>query len=181
MKFRATNIPDVWLIDLEPRRDHRGFFSRTWCQRELQQHNLVNRIVQCNIGFSPQAGTLRGLHFQHAPHGEEKVVRCIRGRIFDVVVDLRPDSPGFLQTHQIELSADQLVQIYIPQGVAHGYQTMCEDTEVMYQTSQFYCPESCDGIRWDDPELAINWPLDVTEISEVDRKWELLESKTASL
>ncbi len=181
MKFRETNIPDVWLIELEPRRDPRGFFSRTWCQRELEENNLVSRIVQCNIGFSPVAGTLRGLHLQQAPYGEEKVVRCIRGRIFDVVVDLRPGSPAFLRTHAIELSAEQLTQIYIPQGVAHGYQTMCDNTEVMYQTSQFYHPDSCDGVRWDDPSLAIQWPLTVTQISEVDRTWELLETRTASL
>ncbi len=171
MQFTRTNIPDAYIISLDPQRDERGFFARAWCQRELEEHGLCADVVQCNIGFSEKAGTVRGIHWQNEPHDEVKIVRCTRGGVFDVMVDVRPNSPTYGQHHAMELKAADRTLLYIPTGVGHGYQTLFDDSEVFYQTSQFYHAESCDGLRYNDPALAIDWPLEVSVIADRDLTW----------
>ena len=171
MKFTETAVEGVFVVELEKRHDHRGFFARTWCRAELAEHGLDPAIEQINTAVSHRPGTLRGLHFQAAPHGENKFVRCTRGRVFDVAVDLRPDSPTFRRWVGQELGADDGRMLWIPEGCAHGYQTLDADTELMYVTSRAYAPGSAGGARWNDPAFGITWPLDITEISEADRSW----------
>lgn len=178
MIFTATNISGAYLISLEPKRDERGFFARAWCEEELRQHNLCTRVVQCNIGFSKQKGTIRGIHWQAAPHGEVKVVRCTRGGLFDVIVDVRPDSPTYGRHHATELWASDHKLLYIPTGVGHGYQTLVDDSEMFYQTSESYHANSCDGLRYNDPALGIAWPLEVSLIAERDLTWPDFDSRT---
>lgn len=171
MIFTESNIPGAYIISLEPKRDERGFFARAWCEEELRQRGLCTRVVQCNIGFSTQKGTLRGIHWQQQPHEEVKIVRCTRGGLFDVIVDVRPHSPTYGQHHAIELWADEHILLYIPAGVGHGYQTLADDSEMFYQTSHSYHADSCDGLRYNDPALGIAWPLEVSVIGDRDLTW----------
>ena len=171
MRFSETKIPGAFVISLEPIRDERGFFARSWCQKELEAHGLCTSVVQCNVGHSKRKGTLRGIHFQRAPHEEVKVVRCTRGGAFDVMVDLRQESPTYGEHYSIELLAKDYLLLYIPAGVAHGYQTLVDDTEMFYQTSDFYHAEYADGLRYNDPELKIRWPMEVSCITHRDLTW----------
>lgn len=169
MIFTATPLAGAFVIDPEPSTDARGLFARTWCERELAAQGLETRVAQCSTSFNTRKGTLRGLHYQVAPFAETKIVRCTRGSIHDVIVDLRPGSPTALRHFAVVLSADNRKAIYVPTGFAHGFQTLEDDTEVLYQMSEFYSPEHSRGIRWDDPRLGIAWPPDTRTISERDR------------
>lgn len=172
MIFSETPIAGAWLIDLEPRGDERGFFARVWCERELNDRGLVSRFVQCNNAFSRRKGTLRGLHYQVEPHAEVKLMRCIRGAVFDVIVDVRPLSPTYLRWFGVELTADNRRMLYVPEGCAHGYQTLTDDSEVLYPVSAAFAPDAERGIRWNDPLFAIEWPGEVSPlVSEKDRRW----------
>lgn len=172
MIFKETKLEGTFIIEMEPIRDSRGFFARAWCQQEFEAHGLISSFVQANITFSPKRGTLRGLHYQVAPHEEVKLVRCTRGAIYDVIVDLRPESPTHKQWLGTELTADNRKMIYMPGGFAHGYQILMDETEVFYQVGQFYAPEYERGIRWDDPAFEIDWPIDsLLILSEKDERW----------
>ncbi|HEY0981916.1 MULTISPECIES: dTDP-4-dehydrorhamnose 3,5-epimerase [unclassified Schlesneria] len=169
MKFQETLIQGAYVIEPERLEDERGFFARTWCQQELEQQGLETGISQCNLSFNHRSGTLRGMHYQAAPHGETKIVRCTRGAIFDVIVDLRPDSPSYLRWFGIELTAENRLMLYIPPSIAHGFLTRADSTEVFYQMSVPFHPASARGVRWDDPALGIEWPQLPAVISERDR------------
>jgi dTDP-4-dehydrorhamnose 3,5-epimerase len=158
MKFLRTKLPGPYVIELDRQEDERGFFARAWCQEEFAAHGIDLQVVQCNISFNRRKGTLRGLHYQVAPHAEKKVVRCTRGAIYDVILDLRPESPTFKQWFAAELTAENYRMLYIPVGFAHGLQTLADDTEVFYLMSESYHPESARGVRWDDPAFGIQWP-----------------------
>lgn len=174
MKFTPLKVRDAFRVDLDPKRDDRGHFARWWCEDEFAAHGIGFRAVQANTGVSPLAGTLRGLHFQSAPEAEAKYARCTRGAAFDVVVDLRPDSPTYLQWDATELRAETGAGLYAPPGCAHGYLTLEADTELHYLTSARYAAALAGGVRYDDPVLAIQWPRDVALVSERDRTWPLL-------
>ncbi|WP_449245244.1 dTDP-4-dehydrorhamnose 3,5-epimerase [Desulfobacca acetoxidans] len=171
MIFCETRLKGAFIIELEPIADARGFFARTWCQREFAAHGLKSRFVQCNISYNKKKGTLRGMHYQIAPHAEAKVVRCTRGAIYDVIIDLRPDSLTFKQWLAVELTADNRRMLYIPEEFAHGFQTLEDDTEVFYQMSEFYHPECARGVRWDDEAFGIEWQGEIPIISENDRSY----------
>jgi dTDP-4-dehydrorhamnose 3,5-epimerase len=158
MKFRETPLVGAWIIELEPIKDERGFFARSWCRNEWLERGLNPHLVQCNIVWNCKRGTLRGMHWQDAPHAEAKLVRCTRGAIYDVILDLRPASPTWKQWFAIELSALNRTMLYIPEGFAHGLQTLQDDSEVFYQMSEEYHPESARGVRWNDPAFGIEWP-----------------------
>jgi len=170
MIFNQISIPGVKIIDLEKREDARGYFARAWCARELTEHCLPG-FVQTNMSMSRQKGTIRGLHYQIAPHGEAKYIRCIRGAIFDVVVDIRPESPTFMQWFGIELTADNRRAVFVPEGLPHAYQALTDDTEVIYSSSRAYTPGAERGIRWNDPALKIEWPIMQAIVSEKDSCW----------
>jgi dTDP-4-dehydrorhamnose 3,5-epimerase len=174
MRFTDTGLEGVTLVELDEIADDRGFFARAWCIDEFREHGLDVAWVQENVGFSPRAGTLRGLHLQRAPHGEAKLVRCTRGAIWDVAVDLRPASPTYRSSHGAELSADNRAMLFVPEGFAHGYLTLTDDTEVRYLTSHRYARESATGVRYDDPALGLSWPRAVILISVADASWPLL-------
>lgn len=174
MKFRELPIAGAWLIEPEPVRDDRGLFARVWCAEEFAAHGIEARPVQSNTGWSARRGTLRGLHYQEGPHLEAKIVRCTRGAVFDVVVDLRPDSATWGQWHGVELRADDRYSIFVPPLCAHGYLTLADDTELEYHATAPYAAGSARGARYDDPLLAIAWPNPVEVISERDRSWPLL-------
>ena len=159
MKFLPTGFDGLHVVELEPRCDMRGFFARTWCEREFENARLETRLVQCSVSFNTRRGTLRGMHFQVAPFEEAKLVRCTMGAIHDVVIDVRPGSPTHLRHFAVELSASNRRALYIPPGFAHGFQTLADDTEVFYQMSEFFAPECSRGIRWNDPRFAIEWPI----------------------
>lgn len=159
MIFAATAVSGVYVISPEPHEDARGFFARTYCEREFAAHGLNPRVVQCDISFSKQRGTLRGLHYQLAPHAEAKLVRCTAGALYDVTVDLRLESPTFARHVAVELTAQNRKMLYIPEGCAHGSQTLVDDTEVFYQMSAGYMPESARGVRYNDPAFGIAWPI----------------------
>jgi dTDP-4-dehydrorhamnose 3,5-epimerase len=169
MKFTETPLKGAFLIELEKRGDDRGWFARFFCEREFQQRGLNHRIVQINNSFSKTRGTLRGMHYQLAPKAEDKIFRCIRGTIFDAVIDLRPDSPTFLKSFTVELTAENRTMLYIPQGFAHGFMTLSEDTEMFYLVTEFYSPEHERSIRYNDPRFNIHWPMEPAVISEKDR------------
>jgi len=170
VKFISTEIAGVWLIVPEPIEDERGSFARLFCRREFETRGLNSELVQCSTSFNRLKGTLRGMHFQAEPHGEEKIVRCTRGAMYDVIADLRRDSPSFRRWSGFELTADNRLMVYVPRGVAHGFLTTSDDTEVFYQMSEFHHPESARGVRWDDPSLAIRWPqVPPALISDSDR------------
>jgi dTDP-4-dehydrorhamnose 3,5-epimerase len=171
MIFTETTLPGAYLIDIQPIEDPRGFFARAWCQQEFEAHGLVAHMVQTNISFNHYKGTLRGMHYQLAPYGEVKIIRCIRGAIYDVIVDLRPDSPTYLQWLGVELTSETHRMLYVPENFAHGFQTMADATEVTYQVSQFYTPAAEQGLCWNDPAIGIAWPLAVSVISEKDKSW----------
>ncbi len=168
MIFTETEHKGAYLIDLTPHRYERGFFARSWCQREFREHGLNSSLVQCNISYNIKKGTLRGMHLQLSPFAEAKLVRCSRGRIYDVIIDLRKDSATYLRWLGVELNADNYKALFIPEGFAHGFQTMQDDTEVFYQMSEFYSPECSRGVRWNDRAFTIKWPLPVSVISEKD-------------
>lgn len=168
MQFLFTNLPGVVEIRVEPHRDERGFFARAWCEQEFAARGLNPKLVQCNISFNSRKGTLRGMHFQVAPHAEAKLVRCTRGSIYDVVLDLRPESPTYKQWVGINLTSENRNMAYVPEGCAHGFITLEDDTEVFYQMSEFYDAESARGVRWDDPAFGIVWPAQVEVISQRD-------------
>ena len=171
MLFRSTGLAGVRLIDLEPARDERGLFARTFCTRELAAQGLETGFVQHSISVTERAGSVRGMHFQKSPHEEVKLLRCIRGAIHDVLIDIRPDSPTYGRWEAYELTAENRRQLYVPAGLAHGFQTLLPDTEVGYLISAFYAPAAAAGIRHDDPAFAIAWPLPVADISPKDRSW----------
>jgi dTDP-4-dehydrorhamnose 3,5-epimerase len=175
MIFRETPLPGAWVLEPERIADERGFFARTWCRRDFEARGLDPSIAQCSVSFNHRRGTLRGLHFQVEPHAEVKLVRVTRGAVWDVIVDLRPGSPTFRQRFAVVLSAEAGHQLYIPKGMAHGFQTLEDATEVAYQISAFYAPEAARGYRWNDPAFAIPWPEPVTVISERDRNLPLFE------
>jgi dTDP-4-dehydrorhamnose 3,5-epimerase len=175
MRFTETKVPHAHLIDPSPHQDGRGRFFRAWCSREFGEHGLEFFPVQANMGFSIKKGTIRGMHFQDAPAIEAKLVRCTRGAIFDVVVDLRPESPSFGDWYGAELSAENGRMLYIPGSCAHGYQTLEDYTEMYYMTSGFYTPSAVRGVRFDDPAFGIQWPLVPAVVSEQDRNWPLVK------
>ncbi len=168
MIFTQSALAGAYIIEPEPLKDDRGFFSRTFCVNEYTELGLNPHIVQCNISYNHIKGTVRGMHYQLAPHREVKVVRCTRGAIYDVIVDLRSDSTTYKQWVGVELTADNGKQLYVPTGFAHGYQTLEDSSEVSYQVSEFYSPQSEQGVRWNDPAFAITWPLKVHSISDKD-------------
>ena len=171
MLFRPTGLAGVRLIELEPARDERGFFARTFCTRELAAEGLETAFLQHSISLTRRAGSVRGMHFQKSPHEEVKLLRCIKGAIHDVLIDIRPDSPTYRRWEAYELTAESRRQLYVPAGLAHGFQTLLPETEVAYLISTFYAPAAAAGIRHDDPAFAIAWPLPVTDISPKDRAW----------
>lgn len=177
MIFNQTKLPGVVLIELERRRDDRGFFARQWCIEEVARAGLNPLLSQINVARSTAAGTLRGIHYQVAPHGESKLVRCTRGAVFDVAVDLRPDSATFRQWFGVELDAESGRSLYIPEGCGHGYITLTADTDLVYQASVPYAPASARGARFDDPAFGIDWPVRVEVISEQDRSWPLVSAE----
>jgi dTDP-4-dehydrorhamnose 3,5-epimerase len=170
MKLIATPLRNAYVIEPELLEDERGFFARTWCQQEFSQWGLHSNFVQCNISFNKKQGTLRGLHYQTAPHEEVKLIRCTMGSVYDVIVDIRPNSPTFKHWFGVELSADNRLMLYVPAGFAHGFQTLTDNAEVFYQMSNFYEPANACGIRWDSPLFNIQWPLEPTVMSERDKQ-----------
>jgi len=171
VQFHSTIFSDAWLVQLEPRRDERGFFARTFCVEEFATRGLETSYPQHSISYSSRKGTLRGMHYQRAPHGEVKLVRCLRGAICDIIIDVRPQSPTYRRWQAFDLSSANGRQLYIPEGFAHGFQTLCDDVEINYLISTPYAPQAAWGIRHDDPVFKISWPLTVTEISERDLHW----------
>jgi dTDP-4-dehydrorhamnose 3,5-epimerase len=170
MIFTETKIPGVLVVELEKREDPRGYFARAWCSSEFEKHGLP-KFVQTNMSMSRQRGTIRGLHYQAAPHGEAKYMRCIRGAIFDVAVDVRPVSPTYKKWIGVELTADNRKALFIPEGLAHAYQALTDDAEVIYSASCAYTPGAERGIRWNDPAFNIEWPIVEALVSEKDMKW----------
>ena len=177
MIFTQTPVSDAWIIDIERRGDDRGFFARTMCKVEFAEHGMITDYVQQNTAFSAQRGTLRGMHFQTGSAAEAKLVRCLQGAIFDVIVDLRHRSPTYLKHAAFELKAEDRRQIYVPPGFAHGYQTLMDDTEISYLVSAPYTPAAEDGLKFDDRTLGIVWPLPVTGISAKDLSWPALTAE----
>lgn len=169
MKFDATSLPGVFTIGINPIQDERGFFARAWCRNEFEAYGLESNLMQADISYNLRKGTLRGMHYQVAPFAETKLVRCTRGAVYDVVLDLRPQSPTFKKWIAMQLTAENRKMIYIPKGCAHGFLTLEPDTEVFYQLSEVYSAESARGVRWDDPAFGIGWPEKVQVISERDR------------
>jgi dTDP-4-dehydrorhamnose 3,5-epimerase len=180
MIITPTRLAGAFLVELEPHRDERGFFARTWCRRELAEHGLDAEIAQESLSYNRRRGTLRGLHFQRPPHAETKIVSCPRGAIFDVIVDLRPDSPTYLEWQGFELDAENRRALYIPKGFAHGFQTLTDEAEIAYRISEFHAPGAAAGHRYDDPAFGIDWPLSVAVISERDLAWPPFERREAA-
>lgn len=168
MIFKETKLKGAYVIKPERLEDERGFFARTFCQKEFERQGLNPRIAQCSISFNKKKATLRGMHYQVAPYKEAKLVSCVKGAIYDVIIDLRSDSSTYCQWLGVELSAENSGMLYVPEGFAHGFQTLADDTVVLYQISEFYHPESANGVRWDDPAFGIKWPLPNLIISEKD-------------
>ncbi len=168
MKFTPTPLAGAYLVDLEKRGDDRGFFARVFCEREFADHGLPTDYVQVNNSLSADKGTLRGMHYQLAPHAETKVVRCVRGALWDCLVDLRPDSPTFKQWYGAELSAENRSMMVVPKGFAHGFITLTDDAEAFYFVDEFYAPEHERGVRWNDPEFGIEWPIEPVVLSDKD-------------
>ncbi|MGM3308141.1 dTDP-4-dehydrorhamnose 3,5-epimerase [Anabaena sp. WFMT] len=176
MIFTSTNLSGAFIIDLEEKSDSRGFFARTFCAQEFADHGLKSTVAQCNLSFNHQKGTLRGMHYQILPAAETKLIRCTQGAIYDVIIDMRPESPTYLSHIGVELTAENRRALYVPEMFAHGYQALTDGAEVVYQVGEFYTPGYERGLRYDDPLLEISWPLGVTEMSDKDRNWPLLES-----
>ena len=175
MIFQETRLAGAYLIGPERVEDERGFFARTFCVEEFRARGLVTTCVQCSVSFNTRKGTLRGLHYQAAPHAETKLVRCTMGAIYDVIVDLRPDSPTFRQWFAADLTAENRAILYVPEGLAHGFQTLADKSEVLYQMSEPYHPECARGVRWNDPGIDIHWPLDIAVQSARDREFPALK------
>jgi dTDP-4-dehydrorhamnose 3,5-epimerase len=175
MKFIETSLASAYIIDLEPLRDERGLFARTFCQKEFAKIGFDKQIVQINHSITRQKGAIRGMHYQRPPASEKKIIRCVQGTVFDVMVDLRAGSPTFLQWHGVELSKDNMRMVYIPDGFAHGFQTLAENSELIYLHSAFYSPEYEHGLRFDDPALTIDWPLPAGVISTKDQSYSLID------
>jgi dTDP-4-dehydrorhamnose 3,5-epimerase len=171
MIFKETELKGAYIVEIEPVEDDRGFFGRTFCRNEFEAHGLNPNVAQCSSSFSRRSGTLRGLHYQAAPYAEAKLVRCVAGSIFDVIVDLRTASSTRAQWFGLELRSRGRDMLYVPEGFAHGFETLEDDTEVLYQISQFYSPAAARGVRWNDPAFAIRWPREITVISDRDRKF----------
>ena len=172
MLFRETELPGAFVIELQKYEDERGFFARSWCQKEFEARGLNPRTVQCNVSFNKLKGTLRGMHYQVAPHAEAKLVRCTRGAICDVIIDLRRESVTYKQHVSEVLSSDNYKALFIPEGFAHGFQTLEDNCEVFYQMSAFYSPKHQRGLRYNDPAFRISWPIEATVISDRDRNYE---------
>lgn len=181
MIFEETKLKGAFIIDLKRLEDDRGFFARAFCQNEFSEHGLKRLIAQANIAFSKIKGTLRGMHFQFPPAAETKLVRCTRGAVWDIIVDLRPESPTYLDHIAVELTADNHRAIYVPERFAHGYQVLEENSETSYQVGEFYTPSSEGGLMYNDPRLGLTWPLRVTEVSVKDSKWKLLDQCQSDL
>ena len=172
MIFKATKLEGAFVVELKKIEDDRGFFARTFCKKEFAEHGIATSMVQANTAFSRRKGTLRGMHYQREPYAEAKLMRCIRGAAFDVIIDLRPNSETYCQWFGIELTAENGCMLYVPEGFAHGYQTLVDDTEMAYLVSQFYTPDAEQGVRWNDPRFNITWPIDTEiELSDKDRSW----------
>jgi dTDP-4-dehydrorhamnose 3,5-epimerase len=174
MIIQKTPLAGACIVDLQEHRDERGFFARTYCRREFEAYGLNPVVAQVNVAYSRRRGTLRGMHFQFPPHAETKLVRATRGRVVDVIVDLRPESPTYLRHFAVELSAENRRALYVPERFAHGYQTLEDDTEVVYQVGAFYAPQAEGGLSPFDEALGLRWPLAVSEMSVKDRRWPLL-------
>jgi dTDP-4-dehydrorhamnose 3,5-epimerase len=170
--FHKLKIDGAWLIEIEKLKDERGYFARTWCQKEFAEKRINTAFVQCNISFNHQKGTLRGMHYQIKPHGEDKLVMCIKGAIYDVILDMRRNSSSFGQWQAVELSECNFNMIYIPKGLAHGFQTLVDNTQVFYHMSNFYQPQSARGFRWNDKTANIVWPLNEPVISSQDKSYD---------
>ncbi|HEY7088148.1 MAG TPA: dTDP-4-dehydrorhamnose 3,5-epimerase [Tepidisphaeraceae bacterium] len=174
MIYTETNLRGAYVIEPQPIEDERGFFTYLFDVREAAAHGLRIGLAQIKLSFNHRKGTLRGMHYQAPPSAEIKIIRCTRGSVWDVIVDVRPDSPTYLQSFGIELSAEKRNALYVPQMFAHGYETLTDDAEVIYQVDEFYAPQHERGLRWDDPALAIRWPVAPTVVSKRDQAWELL-------
>lgn len=172
MIFIETRVKDAYIVEIERLEDERGFFARTWCRQELGEQELDPNLAQCSISFNRQRGTLRGMHLQLPPRAETKLVRCTQGAIFDVVIDLRTSSSTYMQWDGLELTAGNRKALYVPKGCAHGFLTLEDNTEVLYQISDFYAPEFARGLRWNDPQFAILWPEEVSVISHRDQNYQ---------
>ena len=171
MKFNSTPLEGAYTIELEPFSDERGFFARGWCAREFEEAGLVGITAQLNVSYNERKGTLRGMHYQVAPYEEVKLVRCVSGALFDVIIDIRPDSPTYRQHYGVELSARNRTMLYVPEGFAHGFQTLEDQTEAIYQVSEFYTPTAELGVRYNDAQFAIEWPVELSNISDKDAAW----------
>ena len=172
MRFTETELPGAFVVELERREDERGFFARAWCEREFAEHGLDTRVSQCNVSFNERRATLRGLHYQVAPHAEVKLIRCTRGAVYDVIVDLRPESATYTRWIGVELNEENSRLLYVPEGFAHGYLTLADRTETFYQVSVPYARDAERGARWDDPAFGIEWPqTEGLVMSEKDRSW----------
>jgi len=181
MIFTETKLKGAYIIDLDRKEDGRGFFARAFCQNEFAAHGLKPTIAQANIAFNNRQGTLRGMHFQYPPAAESKLVRCTRGAILDVIVDLRPESPTYLNHIAVELSEENFRALYVPERFAHGYQALRDKTETSYQVGEFYTPGSEGGLMYNDPRLGLRWPLPVSAISEKDKSWQSLSEQESDL
>ena len=175
MIFTETKLKGAFIIDLDRKLDERGFFARAFCQNEFREHGLKPVIAQANLASNARRGTLRGMHFQYPPAAESKLVRCTRGAILDIIVDLRPESPTYLEHISVELNEDNMRALYVPERFAHGYQALRDRTDTSYQVGEFYTPGVEGGLRYDDPRLGLEWPLPLTEISDKDMSWTLLD------
>jgi dTDP-4-dehydrorhamnose 3,5-epimerase len=167
--FSETRLKGAFIIDLDRRGDERGFFARAFCQTEFREHGLKSVIAQANVASNARKGTVRGMHFQYPPAAESKLVRCTRGAILDIIVDLRPESPTYLEHVSVELNEDNMRALYVPERFAHGYQALCNNTDTSYQVGEFYTPAAEGGLRYDDPRLGLKWPLPVSVISPKDK------------
>ena len=175
MFFKETKLKGAYIIEIEKIDDERGFFARSWCKKEFENIGLNTNLVQCNLSYNKTKGTLRGMHYQVKPYEEVKLIRCIKGKIYDVIIDLRKDSDTYKQWIGVELSDKNSRLLYVPEGFAHGYQTLEDDTYVFYQVTEFYTPKSEKGVRWDEPDIAIKWPIEENiVISEKDKSWSKL-------
>lgn len=179
MTFTKGTLPGTYIIDPDRKEDSRGFFARVFCQREFAEHGLAQNMVQTNVSFNARRGTLRGMHYQAEPHQEVKLVRCTSGALYDVIVDVRPESETYGQWMGVELTADTHRMLYVPEGFAHGFVTLTDDTEALYQVSAFYTPGAERGLRYNDPAIGIDWPVDVTVISDKDLSWPTFEARTS--
>ena len=175
MIFTKTKLKGAYIIEPDKKEDNRGFFARSYCRNEFRDHGLKSEFVQANISFNWKKGTLRGMHFQYPPAAETKLVRCTRGGILDIIIDLRPESDTFLQHIAVELTEDNFRALYVPERFGHGYQVLRDNTETSYQVSEFYTPDTEGGLMYNDPRLGLTWPLEVTEISEKDNKWKPID------